>query len=80
MNLRSAIEPEGVPFVLRAGYDKINIQNEKDLFTLDDRSYLFTEVGYKPVEYLLISIVYSWTYTPIRGGDDKIIGFEPQKE
>lgn len=79
MNLRSAIEPEGVPFVLRAGYDKINIQNEKDLFTLDDRSYLFTEVGYKPVEYLLISIVYSWTYTPIRGGDDKIIGFEPQK-
>lgn len=79
MNLRSAIEPEGVPFVLRAGYDKINIQNEKDLFTLDDRSYLFTEVGYKPVEYLLISIVYSWTYTPIRGSDNRIIGFEPQK-
>ncbi|HQJ46141.1 MAG TPA: hypothetical protein PK195_05835, partial [Ignavibacteriaceae bacterium] len=49
MNLRAAIEPEGVPFVLRAGYDKINIQNEKDLFTLDDRSYLFTEFGYKPV-------------------------------
>lgn len=79
MNLRSAIEPEGVPFVLRAGYDKINIQNEKDLFTLDDRSYLFTEFGYKPVEFLLISVVYSWTYTPVRGKDDKIIGFEPQK-
>ncbi|HQI42104.1 MAG: hypothetical protein B6D44_14820 [Ignavibacteriales bacterium UTCHB2] len=79
MNLRAAIEPEGVPFVLRAGYDKINIQNEKDLFTLDDRSYLFTEFGYKPVEFLLISIVYSWTYTPVRGKDDKIIGFEPQK-
>ncbi len=79
MNLRSAIEPEGVPFVLRAGYDKINIQNEKDIFTLDDRSYLFTEVGYKPVEYILVSIVYSWTYTPVRGNDDKIISFEPQK-
>lgn len=79
MNLRTAIEPESAPFVLRAGYDKINIQDEKDLFTLDDRSYLFAEVGYKPIEYILVSIVYSWTYTPIRGNDDRIIGFEPQK-
>ena len=79
LNLRTAIEPEGAPFVLRAGYDKINIQNEKDMFTLDDRSYLFTEAGYKPVEYILVSIVYSWTYTPVRGNDDKIISFEPQK-
>lgn len=79
LNLRTAIEPEQAPFVLRAGYDKINIEGEKDLFTLDDRSYLFTEVGYKPVEYLLVSIVYSWTYTPVRDTDDKIISFEPQK-
>lgn len=79
LNLRSSIEPEGAPLVLRAGYDKINIQSEKDIFTLDDRSYLFTEVGYKPVEYILVSIVYSWTYTPVRGSDDKIISFEPQK-
>lgn len=79
LNLRAAIEPEGAPFVLRAGYDKINIQSEKDMFTLDDRSYLFTEAGYKPVEYILVSIVYSWTYTPVRGNDDKIISFEPQK-
>lgn len=79
LNLRTAIEPEGAPFVLRAGYDKINIQSEKDMFTLDDRSYLFTEAGYKPVEYILVSIVYSWTYTPVRGNDDKIISFEPQK-
>ena len=79
LNLRTAIEPEGAPFVLRAGYDKINIKSEKDMFTLDDRSYLFAEAGYKPVEYILVSIVYSWTYTPVRGNDDKIISFEPQK-
>jgi len=79
LNLRTAIEPENTPFVLRAGYDKLNIQDEKDLFTLDDRSYLFSEIGYKPVPYLLVSIVYSWTYTPIRGNDEKIIAFEPQK-
>jgi hypothetical protein len=79
LNLRTAIEPEEAPFVLRAGYDKINIRSEKDMFTLDDRSYLFTEVGYKPVEYILVSIVYGWTYTPVRDNDDKIISFEPQK-
>jgi len=79
LNLRAAFEPEGAPIVLRAGYDKINIQDEKDIFSLDDRSYLFAEAGYKPVEYILVSILYSWTYTPIRGNDDRIISFEPQK-
>ena len=79
LNLRAAIEPESAPFVLRVGYDKIKIESEKDIFTLNDRSYLFAEAGYKPVEYLLVSIVYSWTYTPVRGNDDKIISFEPQK-
>jgi len=79
LNLRAAFEPEGAPIVLRAGYDKINIQDEKDVFKLDDRSYLFAEAGYKPVEYILVSILYSWTYTPIRGSDDRIIAFEPQK-
>lgn len=79
LNLRAAIEPEEAPFVLRAGYDKINIQNEKDVFTLDDRSYLFAETGYKPYPFLLLSLYYSWTFTPVRGSDDRIISFEPQR-
>lgn len=79
LNLRTAIEPEGASFVLRAGYDKINIQDEKDLFKLDDRSYLFTEVGYKPAPYLLVSIVYNWTFAPILDNDDNIVGYQPQK-
>lgn len=79
LNLRTAIEPEDASFVLRAGYDKINIQDEKDLFKLDDRSYLFTEVGYKPVPYLLVSIVYNWTFAPERDSDDNIVGYKPQK-
>ncbi len=79
LNLRTAIEPEGASFVLRAGYDKINIRDEKDLFKLDDRSYLFTEVGYKPTPYLLVSIVYNWTFAPILDNDDNIIGYQPQK-
>ena len=79
LNIRSAIEPEDVPFVFRVGYDKINIRDEKDLFKLDDRSYLFAEFGYKPIDYLLVSMVYNWTFTPIRDKSDLVIGFEPQK-
>lgn len=79
LNLRTSIEPENVAFVLRAGYDKINIRDEKDLFKLDDRSYLFTELGYKPIDYILVSVVYNWTFTPIRDSNNNIISFEPQK-
>ncbi len=74
------IAPKGLPFVARAGYDKINIKDEKDLFTLDDRSYLFAELGYKPYPYILVSMVYNWTFTPTRDAGDKIIGYKPQKK
>jgi hypothetical protein len=79
LNLRTSIEPENASFVLRAGYDKINIKDEKDLFKLDDRSYLFAELGYKPIEYILVSMIYNWTFTPIRDNNENIIRFEPQK-
>jgi hypothetical protein len=79
LNLRTSIEPENFSFVLRAGYDKINIRDEGDLFKLDDRSYLFAELGYKPVEYLLVSMIYNWTFTPVRDVNNNIISFEPQK-
>jgi len=29
--------------------------------------------------YLIVSLVYSWMFTPLRGADDTIIGYEPQK-
>jgi hypothetical protein len=79
LHLGTEIAPEEAPFVLRAGYDKINIRNETDMFTLDDRSYLFTEVGYKPYPFMVVSLVYNWTFTPTRDADDNIIGYEPQK-
>lgn len=80
LHISSEIAPEGVPYLVRAGYDKINIRNEKDLFTLDDRSYLYFEFGYKPYPYLLVSMVYNWTFTPVRDTDDNIIRYEPQKK
>jgi len=79
LHLGTEIAPESMPFVARAGYDKINIKNESDVFKLDDRSYLFFELGYKPVEYILVSMVYNWTFTPVRDADDKILSYEPIK-
>ena len=80
LHLVTDISPKDGSIVARAGYDKINIQDEKDLFTLDDRSYLYTEIGYKPLPYLLCSMVYNWTFTPIRDKDDKVIDFKTQKK
>jgi hypothetical protein len=79
LHLSSEISSGEMPFLLRFGYDKVNIGAESDLFKLDDRSFLFMEAGYKPMPYLLISMVYSWTYTPLRNNDDLITGYEPIK-
>lgn len=79
LHLYSEIAPEDMPFVARAGYDKVRIENEKDIFTLDDRSYLYTELGYKPMPYLLVSLVYHWTFTPVRDSGDNVITYETQK-
>jgi len=79
LHLASEIAPEELPFVLRAGYDKLYIRDEKDLFTLDDRSYLFVETGYKPYPFMIVSLVYNWTFTPVRDKDDDIIDYKPQK-
>ncbi|MGE5680817.1 MAG: hypothetical protein ACM34K_08045 [Bacillota bacterium] len=80
LHLVTDLSPKDGAYVARAGYDKIRIKNEKDIFTLDDRSYLFAEVGYKPIPYLLVSLVYNWTFEPKRDNNDNVISFEPQKK
>ena len=79
LHITAYVAPESVPFIVRAGYDKINIRSEKDLFTLDDRSYLYFEFGYKPMPYMVVSMLYKWTFAPLRDSGDNIIGYEPQK-
>jgi len=79
LHIASQVEPEGMPFILRAGYDKHSIKDEADLFKLDDRSYFFVETGYKPYPFLIVSLVYNWTFSPVRDTDDNIMGYEPQK-
>ena len=79
LHIGTSIEPEGAPFILRAGYDKIGMGSETAIFKLDDKSYLYSEIGYKPVPYIIVSMVYSWTFSPVRNSNDDIIGYQPQK-
>jgi hypothetical protein len=79
LHVTSELAPQELPFVARAGYDKINIDDETAVFKLDENSYLYTELGYKPYPFLLLSVIYSWTYTPLRDNDNKILGYETQK-
>jgi hypothetical protein len=79
LHIVAEIAPSSLPFVARTGYDKVNIRQEGDIFKLDDRSYLYFELGYKPYPYLLVSMVYQWTFAPLMDNDKHIIGYEPQK-
>ena len=63
--------------LLSSGYDKKNIGS---IFKLDNNSLLYAQVGYKPVPYMVVSMVYQWTWTEVR--DDatgNVIGYQVQK-
>jgi len=62
--------------LLKADYYKRDIGSETEVFTLDDRSLAVIEFGYYPQPYMLLSMIYQWTYLPVRDGDE-VIGYEP---
>lgn len=69
-----------IPLVsLSAGYDKKYIESNKDVFTLDNRSLLYAEVGYKPYPFMIVSTLYTWTFAPQKDGAGEVIGYAPQK-
>jgi hypothetical protein len=69
-----------IPLVMvSAGYDKRNIIDNKDVFTLDQRSLLYAEVGYKPYPFMIVSTLYTWTYAPEKNADGDVTGYKPQK-
>ena len=69
-----------IPLIMvSAGYDKRNIQNNKDIFTLDERSLLYAEVGYKPYPFMVVSMLYTWTFAPEKDKDGNVTGYVPQK-
>jgi hypothetical protein len=52
--------PQVAGFVLRGAFDKTRIGR---VFVLDDNSILSAEIGYKPVKYLLVSMLYQRTFS-----------------
>lgn len=71
---------EKIPMIyLSAGYDKKYITNNKDVFTLDDRSMLYAEVGYKPYPFMIVSTIYTWTFAPEIDNSGNVTGYKPQK-
>lgn len=71
---------EKIPVImLSAGYDKKYITSNKDVFTLDARSQLYAEIGYKPYPFMIISTVYTWTFAPEKDKDGNVTGYKPQK-
>ncbi len=79
LHLATNILPEDAPYVARAGYDKVGIGSESAIFKLDSRSHLFAELGYKPIPFIIVSMVYHWTFAPILDLDDNIVDYETQK-
>jgi hypothetical protein len=52
--------PEIAGIVVRGAFDKARIGR---VFILDDNSILGAEIGYKPVKYLLMSMLYQQTFS-----------------
>lgn len=69
-----------IPLIsVSAGYDKKYIQNNADVFSLDERSLLYAEVGYKPYPFMIVSTLYSWTFAPQTDAAGNVTGYAPQK-
>ena len=79
LHLVANVSPEGMPIVIRGGYDKLNIGNESQIFKVDNNSYLYFELGYKPLPYMVVSMLYNWTFTPVRDANNNVIDYKPQK-
>lgn len=79
LQLKTDLSPKDGSYVLYAGYDKSGIQSESEIFTADERSHAYVEVGYKPYKFLIVSLVYHWTFLPERDSGNNVIGYLPQK-
>ncbi|MBI3585676.1 MAG: hypothetical protein HY088_00925 [Ignavibacteriales bacterium] len=62
--------------VLIGGYDKKNVG---PVFKVDNNSLLYAQVGYKPLPYFLVSVVYQWTFIENKDEFGIVRGYVPQK-
>jgi hypothetical protein len=60
---------------LRATYDKTGIKTFEDARTLDYRSVATAELGYRTMQYIMVSMIYRWNW--VYNEDDNV--YEPQE-
>jgi hypothetical protein len=74
-----ALAPDLVPkFELSAFYDKQGIETFEDFRTLDNRSLVAIEVGYRLNFFLVLSTIYYWTWVQTEDENGNII-YRPQE-
>ncbi len=70
--------PRSFPSIYaEAAYDKNRFANFREAFTLP-RSLLSAILGYKPYPFLLVSMLYQWTFTEENGQLKKQVRVEPR--
>ena len=63
--------------LISGGYDKKNVGS---IFKLDNNSLLYAQVGYKPAPYIVVSMLYEWTFAEVRNdATGEVVGFKAQK-
>ncbi len=61
---------------LKAGYDKRNVGS---VFKVDNNSVLHAEVGYKPYPFMIVSMLYQWTFAEEKNDLGQVTGYKTQK-
>jgi len=63
--------------LLSGGYDKKNVGS---VFKVDNNSLFYAQIGYKPLPYLVVSMLYQWTFTEEKEeSTGRVVGYKVQK-
>ena len=63
--------------LLAGGYDKKNVGS---VFKVDNNSLFFAQVGYRPVPYMSVSMLYQWTFAEEKDeASGQVLGYKVQK-
>jgi hypothetical protein len=74
-----ALAPDLVPkFELAAYYDKRGIETFEDFRTLDNRSLAAAEVGYRINMFMVLSVIYKWSWVEIEDENGDMV-YRPQE-
>jgi hypothetical protein len=63
--------------LLTGGYDKKNVGS---VFKVDNNSLFYAQIGYKPLPYMVVSMLYQWTFAEEKEeSTGRVVGYKVQK-